>query len=56
MELSREQEFSICSFNREVKNMTEAEVKFALVETYKRMIYQQNHYQQELKKAWLGDT
>lgn len=55
MELKPEQEFNICTFNREVKNMTENQVKQKLIEVYRQMIEQQNHYQQQLKKAWLID-
>ncbi|MBW4478629.1 MAG: hypothetical protein KME54_17655 [Tolypothrix brevis GSE-NOS-MK-07-07A] len=53
MELSREQEFKICSFNQQVKYLTEIEVKQKLVEMYQRMIILQNHYQREIKKTWL---
>ncbi|OKH14852.1 hypothetical protein NIES592_08215 [Fischerella major NIES-592] len=53
MELTHEQQFNICAFNQEVKNMTESEAKQKLVEIYRRMIEQQNYYQQELKKVWL---
>jgi hypothetical protein len=53
MGLKPEQEFKICSFNREVENMSETEVKQMLVEIYQRMCEQQNYYQQEIKKMWL---
>ena len=55
MGLTHEQEFKICSFNREVKNMTENEVKQMLVEMYRQMFERQNYYQQELRKAWYID-
>ncbi|MBN3946744.1 MAG: NblA-related protein [Nostoc sp. NMS7] len=55
MQLSREQEFNICSFNRQVEHLSESEVKLALVKIYQRMIERQNYYQQELKKVWYID-
>lgn len=54
--LKPEQEFDICSFNRQVQNMTEAEVKQMLVHLHQQMIERQNYYQQELKKAWFGEV
>ncbi|MHC5821851.1 MAG: NblA/ycf18 family protein [Nostoc sp.] len=55
MGLKPEQEFNICSMNRLVQNMTEAEVKQMLVEIYQQMIERQNYYQQQIKKAWYID-
>jgi len=48
-----EQEFRICSFNREIQAMSEDEVKQKLIELFKQIIEQDNHYQEELRKEWL---
>ena len=53
MELTEEQKFDICAFNQEVKDMTDSEVKQKLIEIYKKIIEQDNYYQQQLKEKWL---
>jgi Phycobilisome degradation protein nblA len=53
MGLKPEQEFKICSFNRQVETMSETEVKQMLIGMYRQMIERQNYYQQEIKKVWL---
>ncbi|MCC5617487.1 NblA/ycf18 family protein [Nostoc sp. CHAB 5836] len=45
MGLTPEQEFKICSFNRQVENISETEVKQMLVEMYQQMFERQNYYQ-----------
>jgi hypothetical protein len=51
-ELSLEQQFSIRSFEHQVKDMNQAQAQEFLVNLYTQMMMQENSYKNLLKHQW----
>ncbi len=51
-ELSLEQQFSIRSFQHQVKDMNQAQAQEFLVNLYTQMMMQENSYKNLLKHQW----
>jgi Phycobilisome degradation protein nblA len=51
-DLSLEQQFSIRSFEHQVKDMTHSQAQEFLVNLYKQMMLQENSYKNLLKHQW----
>lgn len=51
-ELSLEQQFSIRSFEHQVKDMNQAQAQEFLVNLYTQMMMQENSYKSLLKHQW----
>ncbi len=51
-DLSLEQQFSIRSFEHQVKDMSQAQAQEFLVNLYKQMMLQENSYKTLLKHQW----
>jgi Phycobilisome degradation protein nblA len=51
-DLSLEQQFSIRSFEHQVKDMSQAQAQEFLVNLYKQMMLQENSYKNLLKHQW----
>lgn len=52
VKLSLEQQFSIKSFESQVKNMSREQAQDFLVQLYEQMIVRENMYKQFLKHQW----
>jgi hypothetical protein len=51
-DLSLEQQFSIRSFEHQVKDMSQAQAQEFLVNLYRQMMLQENSYKNLLKHQW----
>ncbi len=51
-DLSLEQQFNICSFEHQVKDMSREQAQEFLVNLYRQMILQENSYKNLLKHQW----
>jgi hypothetical protein len=51
-DLSLEQQFSIRSFEHQVKDMSQAQAQEFLVNLYRQMMMQENSYKNLLKHQW----
>ena len=51
-ELSLEQQFSICSFQTQVKQMSREQAQDFLINLYEQMIVRENMYKAFLKHQW----
>jgi Phycobilisome degradation protein nblA len=55
-DLSLEQQFSIRSFEHQVKDMSHEQTQEFLVNLYRQMMLQENSYKNLLKHQWGMDT
>ncbi|BAZ81090.1 MAG: NblA/ycf18 family protein [Sphaerospermopsis kisseleviana] len=56
IELSLEQQFSICSFATQVKNMSHEQAQEFLVKLYEQMVVREATYKELLKHQWGLDS
>lgn len=56
IELSLEQQFSICSFATQVQQMSHEQAQDFLVKLYKQMMVREATYQELLKQQWGLDS